>query len=114
GGGGLGGGDGAGRWERRGGTDILRFELAADGDGTLLTLTDTIEERGTAARTGAGWHTCLDTLAYALAGQAPPWTGEQRWRQVHPSYVSRYGPEAATIRPPASHPVLAAESCARA
>ena len=53
--------------EMRWGTDVLRFELAADGDGTLLTLTDTIEERGTAARTGAGWHTCLDTLAYALA-----------------------------------------------
>jgi hypothetical protein len=72
--------------------------------------TDTIEERGTAARTGAGWHTCLDTLAYALAGQAPPWTGEQRWRQVHPSYVSQYGPEAATIGPPAGHPVLDTES----
>jgi uncharacterized protein YndB with AHSA1/START domain len=96
--------------EMRWGTDILRFELAADGDGTLLTLTDTIEERGTAARTGAGWHTCLDTLAYALAGQAPPWTGEERWRQVHPSYVGQYGPEAATIGPPAGHPVLDTES----
>src|SRR5215467_9674372 len=68
--------------EMRWGTDILRFELAADGDGTLLTLT------------------------YALAGQAPPWTGDQRWRQVHPSYVSLYGPEAATLGPPAGHPVL--------
>ena len=96
--------------EMRWGTDILRFELVVDGDGTLLTLTDTIEERGTAARTGAGWHTCLDTLAHALAGQAPPWTGEQRWRQVHPSYVSRCGPEAATIGPPAGHPVLDTES----
>jgi uncharacterized protein YndB with AHSA1/START domain len=96
--------------EMRWGTDILRFELAADGDCTLLTLTDTIEERGTAARTGAGWHTCLDTLTYALAGQAPPWTGDQRWRQVHPSYVSQYGPEAATIGPPAGHPVLDTES----
>ena len=77
---------------------------------TLLTLTDTIGERGTAARTGAGWHTCLDTLAYALAGQAVPWTGEQRWRRVHPSYVSQFGPAAATIGPPAGHPVLDAES----
>jgi uncharacterized protein YndB with AHSA1/START domain len=96
--------------EMRWGKDILRFELAADGDHTILTLVDTLAERGTAARTGAGWHTCLDTLAYALAGQAVPWTGDQRWRQVHPSYVSQFGPEAATIGPPAGHPILDADS----
>jgi uncharacterized protein YndB with AHSA1/START domain len=92
--------------EMRWGTDRLRFELAADGDRTVLTLVSTLGELGTAARTGAGWHTCLDTLGYALDGQAPPWTGEERWRQVHPDYVRRFGPEAATIGPPAGHPVL--------
>ena len=96
--------------EMRWGTDILRFELAADGDHTILTLVDTLTELGTAARTAAGWHTCLDTLAYALAGQAVPWTGEQRWRRVHPSYVSQFGPAAATIGPPAGHPVLDTDS----
>jgi len=95
--------------EMRWGTDVLRFELAPDGDGTILTLVSILAELGTAARTGAGWHTCLDTLAYTLAGQAPPWTGEQRWRQIHPSYVSRFGPEAATIGPPDGHPVLDTE-----
>ena len=34
---------------------------------------------------------------------------DQRWRQVHPSHVSQYGPEAATIGPPAGHPVLDTE-----
>ncbi|HEV8276196.1 MAG TPA: SRPBCC family protein [Streptosporangiaceae bacterium] len=92
--------------EMRWGEDLLRFELAADGDGTILTLINTFAERGTAARTAAGWHTCLDTLAYALAGQGPPWTGEERWRKVHPSYISHFGPEAATIGPPGGHPVL--------
>jgi uncharacterized protein YndB with AHSA1/START domain len=92
--------------EMRWGEDLLRFELAADGDGTILTLISTLAERGTAARTAAGWHTCLDTLAYALAGQDPPWTGEERWRTVHPSYVSQFGPEASAIGPPAGHPVL--------
>ncbi len=47
-----------------------------------------------------------DMLGYALDGTAPPWTGEQRWRQLHPAYVSQFGPEAATIGPPAGHPVL--------
>jgi uncharacterized protein YndB with AHSA1/START domain len=96
--------------EMRWGTDLLRFELAADGDHTILTMVNTLAERGTAARAAAGWHTCLDTLAHALAGQAPPWTGEQRWREVHPSYVSQFGPAASTIGPPAGHPVLDTES----
>jgi uncharacterized protein YndB with AHSA1/START domain len=98
--------------EMRWGTDILRFDLAADGDQTILTLVDTLADRGTAARTAAGWHTCLDILGCTLAGQPLPWTGEQRWRQVHPSYVSRFGPEAATIGPPAGHPVLDTDSAA--
>jgi uncharacterized protein YndB with AHSA1/START domain len=98
--------------EMRWGTDVLRFDLAADGDQTILTLVDTLTDRGTAARTAAGWHTCLDTLGCTLAGQPQPWTGEQRWRQVHPSYVSRFGPEAATIGPPAGHPVPDTDSAA--
>ena len=91
--------------EMRWGTDILRFDLAADGDHTVLTLVNTLTERGTAARVGAGWHTCLDTLGYALAGQEPPWTAQQRWQQVHPDYVSEFGPAASTIGPPTGHPV---------
>jgi uncharacterized protein YndB with AHSA1/START domain len=92
--------------EMRWGTDVLRFDLTGDGGHTVLTLVNTLTERGTAARTGAGWHTCLDTLGFMLDGQPPPWTGEQRWRDVHPSYVSHFGPEASTIGPPAGHPVL--------
>ena len=93
------------RW----GTDRLRFDLAEADGGTVLTLVSTLGELGTAARTGAGWQVCLDTLGHALAGTAPPWTGEQRWRQLHPAYVSQFGPEAATIGPPAGHPVLDGE-----
>jgi uncharacterized protein YndB with AHSA1/START domain len=86
--------------ELKWGGDVLRFELEADGDGTLLVFTDTLEELGKAARDGAGWHECLDRLVYELAGQAPPWGSADRWRQVHPEYVGRLGPEAATIGPP--------------
>ncbi|HEY6275895.1 MAG TPA: SRPBCC domain-containing protein [Streptosporangiaceae bacterium] len=92
--------------DMRWGTDRVRFDLAAEGDHTVLTLVSTLGELGTAARTGAGWHTCLDMLGFDLDGAALPWTGEQRWRQVHPAYVRQFGPEAATIGPPAGHPVL--------
>jgi uncharacterized protein YndB with AHSA1/START domain len=86
--------------ELRWGPDVLRFELQADGEDTLMVFTDTLEDIGKAARDGAGWHECLERLAYQLAGQAPPSDPVARWRQVHPRYVDQLGPEAATIGVP--------------
>ena len=84
------------RW----GHEILRFRLEPDGDGCVLTFTDEFDDLGKAARDGAGWHGCLDALDVHLAGDAPPWTPQERWAQVHPGYVERFGPEAATVGPP--------------
>ena len=81
------------------GTDTLRIELEPDGDGTRLTLTDTFDELGKAARDAAGWHECLVRLAATLAGSAPPDWGSV-WSDVHPRYVERLGPAASTIGPP--------------
>ena len=86
--------------EFRWGPDTLRFVLEPDGAGTRLTLTDTLEELGKAARDGAGWHVCLDQLAIHLDGEEPAWTSVERWTEVHPAYVEEFGPEAATIGPP--------------
>lgn len=55
-------------------TDIVRFELDADGDHTVLTLTTWLsgKDAGT-AQTAAGYHVCLDHLARVLdTGSAPP------------------------------------------
>ena len=86
--------------EIRWGTDLLRFELRAGGDGTVLTLTDTFDELGKAARDGAGWHECLDLLEIELAGAAPDFAPGRRWGEVHPRYVAEFGPDASTIGPP--------------
>ena len=88
--------------ELRWGEDVLRFELEPDGEGTLLRLSDTFEEVGRAARDGAGWHTCLDLLAWRVGGEPAPWSSADRWKQVHPDYVERFGPEASSIGPPGS------------
>jgi uncharacterized protein YndB with AHSA1/START domain len=82
------------------GTDLLRIELAPDGAGTVLTLTDTFDDLGKAARDAAGWHECLDRLVCELDGTTPLELSV-RWREVHPLYVERFGPDAATIGPPA-------------
>jgi hypothetical protein len=64
-----------------------------------LTLLDTLEERGKAARDGAGWHTCLDALGAHLLGRD---TRHEMaaWPEVNRQYIERFGPEAATIGPP--------------
>ena len=87
--------------EFRWGPDVLRLELSREGDSTVLTLLDTLEDRGKGARDGAGWHVCLDNLVQHLTGQRTEDTeSSTAWRAVHPSYVERFGPEAATIGPP--------------
>jgi uncharacterized protein YndB with AHSA1/START domain len=82
------------------GTDMIRLELEPAGPGTRLTLLDTIDDIGKAARDGAGWHVCLDALEHDLDGSTPPWSTSDRWRQVHPEYVQALGPEASAIGPP--------------
>jgi uncharacterized protein YndB with AHSA1/START domain len=82
------------------GTDTLRFELVPDGDGTVLTLIDTFDELGKAARDAAGWHECLVHLEAELDGPHPDPKPGEVWARVHPEYVASFGPDAATIGPP--------------
>jgi hypothetical protein len=77
----------------------LRFELHPDAGGTVLHFTVRLGEPGKAARDGAGWHACLDLLECDLSGRTPPWTSPERWRQVHVTYVERFGPEASPLGP---------------
>jgi uncharacterized protein YndB with AHSA1/START domain len=82
------------------GDETLRFELRPAGAGTTLEFTATFADIGKAARDAAGWHTCLDELGCGLDGQTAPAASHERWRQVHPRYVTRFGPDASTEGPP--------------
>jgi uncharacterized protein YndB with AHSA1/START domain len=86
--------------ELRWGDDTLRFELAPEGPGTVLTLTVSFPEYGKAARDAAGWHVCLEQLSYVAADEEVPFTPSDHWRVVHPDYVARLGPEASVLGPP--------------
>ena len=88
------------RLEFRWGPDTLRFELEPDGDGCRLILVDVLEEKGKAARDAGGWHVCLEALAHDLDGDPEARKQMERWDEVHPAYVERFGPDAATIGPP--------------
>jgi uncharacterized protein YndB with AHSA1/START domain len=86
--------------ELRWGSDILRLELRPVEGGTELTLLDTLDEFGKAARDGAGWHTCLDALEAGLGGRKEARETLGTWREVHAHYLERFGSEAAAIGPP--------------
>jgi uncharacterized protein YndB with AHSA1/START domain len=82
------------------GPDIIRMEVRPTAGGSTLTLLDTLEEHGKAARDGAGWHTCLAGLESHLRGDPNPRDAMSQWKTVHSKYVESFGPEAATIGPP--------------
>jgi uncharacterized protein YndB with AHSA1/START domain len=88
------------------GPDRIRIETEPKGpDECLLTLTDTFEEKGKAARDGAGWHVCLDALGAWLDGRSRGRAAElDRWREIEPGYLRRFGPEFSTVGPPEGHP----------
>jgi uncharacterized protein YndB with AHSA1/START domain len=89
--------------EFRWGPDVIRFEIvpkAEPATGCTFRLFDVFGELGKAARDAAGWHTCLDFLVHHLTGTAAPWATGERWSEVHPGYVERFGPAAATMGPP--------------
>lgn len=82
------------------GPDLIRLELSECDGGAALTLLDTFDDQGKAARDAAGWHACLDLFGAHLDGADAPDSGG-RWAAVHPEYVDAFGPAAATIGPPA-------------
>ncbi len=82
------------------GPDIVRFELRGAEHGTVLTLLDTLAERGKASRDGAGWHKCLDALDAHLSDAPGARDSLDSWEQVHTHYVASFGPEASTTGPP--------------
>ena len=69
------------------GEELLRFDLAPEGDGCRLTLTHHISNADEAARNLAGWHVCLDKLG----GQ------DSDWQPYYEEYQRRGAPSGAEI-----------------
>lgn len=78
-----------------------RFELTPEGDGCRLTFMTTYDRVGKSARDAAGWHVCFDRLAEHLAGRPADVTADP-WTPLNQHYADLFGPEAASMGPPAS------------
>ena len=74
---------------------VVCFELRADGDATVITLTHRMLGLGHAAGYGAGWHAHLDQLAAALAGESLSW--DDRFAELIGDYQTRFTPPSPAI-----------------
>lgn len=71
------------------GDDVLRWEVRADGDGSVLTLTHEFGDRYGAASFAAGWHTCVAALVVLLAGGRARTPGDMAG--THEAFVAILG-----------------------
>ncbi|MFC0625755.1 SRPBCC family protein [Kribbella deserti] len=76
------------------GVEVLRWELEPDGDGCVMTLTATFDDRPAAASYTAGWLGCFSALDLMLGG-----SGEEPvdYAPRHEHYVAKFGLDAGTI-----------------
>ncbi|MQA98577.1 MAG: toxin-antitoxin system toxin subunit [Streptosporangiales bacterium] len=69
--------------------DHLRWELHADGEGTLLVLVHTFDDRYGGASFASGWNACVALLDELLTTGETHTSG--RFEQVHEDYVVKLG-----------------------
>jgi uncharacterized protein YndB with AHSA1/START domain len=72
------------------GEETLRFDLSAEGTGTLMILTDELPP-GIAARNAAGWEQCLALLAKEEPAEEPGW--QARFDRYVGEFSPRLGPQ---------------------
>lgn len=61
-------------------TDVVTLELAPDGEGTELVLTNRLADRPAAASVATGWEACLELLGAVVAGKTPQDPGPRHAR----------------------------------
>lgn len=83
------------------GEDRFLFELAADGDATLFTLTQAFDDHAGAASFAAGWTACLGLLADVLDERDPRPPG--RMIDEHERLVTVFGLDEPTVTREGDH-----------
>jgi uncharacterized protein YndB with AHSA1/START domain len=83
------------RWPHPGGENsTVRFDLAADGDGTLLTFSQTGlggKVRSGMADIGAGWHKFVDQLTDLMAGTRTEHGHREHWQSYKATVDALWG-----------------------
>jgi uncharacterized protein YndB with AHSA1/START domain len=73
------------------GESVLRFELRPEGQGCILTFTQTFDDRSAAASYATGWQRCLDALELVLDEKPVRGIVPDRYAELHEGYVESFG-----------------------
>jgi uncharacterized protein YndB with AHSA1/START domain len=83
------------------GGDLLTLTVEAISEECRFILDDRLDDIGTAARTAAGWHTCLDRLDAVVEPTRAGSDAGEGWKELFARYVDAFPSEASTKGPPA-------------
>lgn len=96
--------------EFRWGSHRLKYELAADGDGTLFRLSEHFQNPSWGARNAAGWEQCIDNLGLIVDGASALAFAAKIWKTRFGHYVKKFEPTFGPQHDPTGeHPLLAEE-----
>jgi len=76
------------------GREVLRWELSPDGDGCLIVLTATYDDRPASASLTSGWLLCFAELDRVLGG---PVAAPGEYPELHEHFVREYGLDEGTV-----------------
>lgn len=97
--------------EFRWGSDVLRFELTPDDDGSRFRLSHSFDDPSWGARNAAGWEMCLENLDLLIEGVGFVKFAAKVWRSKFNRYVTKFeSAHGAQIGPPENHPLLTEEA----
>lgn len=85
----------------------IRFEVIADGAGSVFRLSEQFGDPGLGAQNAAGWELCLDNLDLLLEGAAALKFVADAWRAKYRRYVAEFEPVFGPQHDPSGeHPLL--------
>lgn len=85
----------------------IRFEVTADGSGSVFRLSERFGDPALGAQNAAGWELCLDNLDLILEGASALKFMADAWRVKYRRYVAEFEPVFGPQRDPSGeHPLL--------
>ncbi len=89
------------------GSHVMKYELAPDGDGCVLRLSESFDDASWGARNAAGWEMCLDTLQLVLDGAELVKFAADVWKTKFKHYARQFEPHFGHQHDPSDeHPLL--------
>lgn len=93
--------------EFRWGSHRLKYEIVADGDGCMFSLSESFDDPSWGARNAAGWEMCLENLQLVVEGVAASKFIADVWQGKFKHYVKKFEPDFGKQTDPTDeHPLL--------